>query len=163
MAIYERRPTLVSASASQKRRTQSVQRAADRFTSKLFTGLSVSGVTTAAPKDVFTNDVEFLLVEESMIEVYASFEGTIGAGNTMDLNVRIDGGNSRFCRWTGAVTSQRRFSTPADFDGTTATRGGFQVRVNSLAAGYHTLNFRFTVSGGTGSAADGQIAYRFIS
>ena len=163
MAIYERRPTLVSASSSQKRRTQSVQRAADRYSTKVFTDLSVTGVTTAAPKDVFTNAVELLLVEAGILEVYATFEGTIGAGNTMTLNCRVNTTNRAFCTWTGAVTSQRRYTTPADLDGTTATRGGFQARFDDLSPGYQTLNFRFTVSGGTGSAANGRIAYRIIS
>ncbi|NBW21814.1 MAG: hypothetical protein EBR82_79055 [Caulobacteraceae bacterium] len=170
MAVYERRPTLVSVSASQRRRTRVAQRTHERSAAKVFTGLSVTGVTTSAPKSIFTDPVEFLLVNEGMIEVYAAFQGTIGAGNTMDLNAVIDGGvDLRFIRWTGSVTNQTRYSAPADagtnvaFDGVTSTRGGYQVRSQDLAAGYHSLQFRFTVSGGTGSASSGRIAYRLSS
>lgn len=164
MAVYERRPTLVSVSASQRRRTRVAQRTHERSAAKVFTDLSVTGVTTSAPKSIFTDPVEFLLVNEGMIEVYAAFDGTIGAGQTMDLNAVIDGGvDLRFIRWTGSVTNQIRYSTPTDLDGTTATRGGYQVRSQDLAAGYHSLQFRFTVSGGTGSASSGRIAYRLSS
>lgn len=163
MARYERRPTLLSASQAQLDRLRNTKRAGDRDAAKVFTGLSVSGVTTAAPKSVFTNDVELLLPAEGMIEVYAAFTGTIGAGNSMDLNLRLDGTNYQFIQWTGAVTNQRRYSLPSDLNGTTASRGGFQVRLDNMASGYHTLNFRFTVSGGTGSASSGNLAYRVIS
>ena len=161
MAIYERSPTLLSVQRELKRQAAVAQKASARNASRTFSGISVSGVTTAAPKSVFTDDLSFMLDDSGMIEVYAAFDGTIGAGQTMDLNMRIDGTNFRFIRWTGSVTSQRRFSTPADFDGNTATRGGFQVRNENIAAGFHTLNFRFTVSGGTGSASSGVVSFRF--
>lgn len=161
MAIYERSPTLLTVQQELKRQARVAQKATARDASRTFSGISVSGVTTAAPKSVFTDDFSFMLDDSGMIEVYAAFTGTIGAGRTMDLNMRVDGTNLAFITWTGSVTAQRRYSTPADSDGTTATRGGFQVRNENLAAGYHTLNFRFTVSGGTGSASSGVVAFRF--
>lgn len=162
MALYERRPTLLSVQQAQRQAAITNRRVNDRGATKLFTGLSVSGVTTAAPKDVFASDLTAVLVDDGMIEVYAGFTGTIGSGQTMTLSLRMDGTNYGFLTWTGAVTSEKRWSSASNAAGVTGTRGGFQVRLDDLSAGHHTFNFRFTVSGGTGSATSGVIAYRII-
>lgn len=162
MATDERRPTLLSVQRELRRQAHLAKRATARSSSRTFTGISVTGVTTTTAKSVFTNPVEFMLDDAGMVEVYAAFQGTIGAGQTLDLNMVVDGGaDLRILRWTGSVTNQTRYSTPETLDGTTATRGGFQVRSQDLAAGFHTLQFRFTVSGGTGSASSGVLSFRF--
>jgi hypothetical protein len=162
MGLNERTPSLLSVTRAQRDATKSVRNQGNRMAATTFSGLSVSGVTSAASQSIFTNDVAFMFDDTCMIEVYAAFTGTMsGTGRVMDLMMVYDGTEFQLLEWTN-VTSQTRYTTPESFDGTTATRGSFIVRVQSISAGYHTLNFRFkTTTAGTGSASSGTISYRF--
>lgn len=162
MALDERRPTLLSVNQAQGRYAQATRRSTNRGNTTVLSGLSVSGVTSTASQDVFSSTLDFVLVDAGMLEVYAAFAGTIGAGNTLTLSLIMDGLTFQLLQWTGSVTNQTRYSWPNDLTGSTSTRGGFQVRLHNLSAGLRQMNFRFTASGGTGSASSGVIAYRII-
>ena len=162
MGLNERTPTLLSVTQAQRDATKSVRNQGNRMAATTFSGLSVSGVTSAAPQSIFTNDVAFMFDDTVMIEVYAAFSGTMsGSGRTMNLMLVLDSTEFQILEWTN-VTAQTRYTTPDSFNGTTATRGSFIVRNQQISAGYHTLNFRFTTTtAGTGSASSGTVSYRF--
>lgn len=162
MSLNERTPDLLSVNQSHKYRTGLVRNQGNRMGARTFSGISVTGVTTAAPQNVFDVDVPFMFEDQSMIEVYAAFTGTMsGTGRVMDLMLVLDSTEFQILEWTN-VTAQTRYTAPDSFNGTTATRGSFIVRNQQISAGYHTLNFRFiTTTAGTGSASNGTVSYRF--
>jgi hypothetical protein len=162
MALDERRPTLLSVNQNQNRYAQTTRKSTNLGNTTVLSSLSVSGVTSSASQDVFSSTIDFVLVDAGMLELYAAFSGTIGAGNTMTLFLVMDSITYQVMQWTGSVTNQTRYSWPSDLVGSTTTRGGFQVRLHNLSAGLRQMNFRFTASGGTGSASSGVIAFRVI-
>lgn len=160
MARFERRPSLLSAQRKQSGQNLTTRRGLNRGMAKVFQGLSITGVGSTG-KDLFSSDLECVLPDVSMIEVYVAATGTIGGGQNMTMSLRMDGTDFKVLYWL-SVNGERRYTDPTDFNGTTATRGAFLVRLDDLAAGYHAFNFRFKTSAGTGSASSINLAYRIL-
>ena len=163
MARYERRPTLVSVSAKQSLDTVKARRASDRAATKLLTDLSVTGIGTTAK---LIAEVDFVVMDTALVEVYASFTATMsGAGRSVSVTAPLDSTTPSAQILNFTSTSSTTLFTQHGTNAGATTLGGFVARHWNVSAGKHTLRFYATGSGAgvNESLSSGQIAYRVIS
>lgn len=174
MPKFERRPTVVSAMQSARKAQERTDLNLSRFTGRVFTGLSKSGINATGTRFTLVES-GFVLPRTGMVEVFAALTLTdtrsAGTGRTTGLFCRVDDGTTqtegRLLSWTPSVTAEERWTSAASNTGITSNPGTFIVRFWDLPAGGYTINFNIqalTSSGGTvnASCTGGIVAYRII-